>query len=287
MTGYRRKEGENHMAWDIQAGTYTLPLRERTVVMGIVNVTPDSFSDGGKYVNIEDALIHARQLVQDGAEIIDIGGESTRPGHQPVGEEEELERVVPVIERLAAEIEVPISIDTYKARVAKEAIRAGAHLINDVWGAKADPEMARIMGELSVPVILMHNRNNMDYRDFIEDVLNDVKESVALVKEAGVKEEHILLDPGIGFAKTYEQNLEMMYRMDRLVELGYPVLLGTSRKSFIGKTLGDVPAVERLEGTAATVALGIERGCRIVRVHDVKPIVRVCRMMDAMLSGWK
>ncbi|WP_047154308.1 dihydropteroate synthase [Aneurinibacillus tyrosinisolvens] len=275
------------MAWDIQAGTYTLPLRERTVVMGIVNVTPDSFSDGGKYVNIEDALMHARQLVQDGAEIIDIGGESTRPGHQPVGEEEELERVVPVIERLAAEIEVPISIDTYKARVAKEAIRAGAHLINDVWGAKADPEMARIMGELGVPVILMHNRNNMDYRDFIEDVLNDVKESVALVKEAGVKDEHILLDPGIGFAKTYEQNLEMMYRMDRLVELGYPVLLGTSRKSFIGKTMGDVPAGERLEGTAATVALGIERGCRIVRVHDVKPIVRVCRMMDAMLSGWK
>ncbi|WCK54650.1 dihydropteroate synthase [Aneurinibacillus sp. Ricciae_BoGa-3] len=270
----------------INAGPYTLPIDKRTVVMGILNVTPDSFSDGGRFNTIEQALEHARQMVADGAEIIDIGGESTRPGHEPVGEEEELQRVIPVIERLSREIEVVLSIDTYKAKVASEAIRAGAHIVNDVWGAKADPLMPEVMAELDVPVILMHNRNNKEYTDFMRDALQDIQESIYIARQAGVRDENIILDPGIGFAKTYKHNLEMMYKLDRLVMLGYPVLLGTSRKTFIGNALG-LPVEERMEGTAATVVLGIERGCRIVRVHDVKPITRLCRMMDSMLNGWR
>jgi dihydropteroate synthase len=275
------------MQQPIQAGTYELPIHQRTLVMGILNVTPDSFSDGGNYNNIEKALEHARQMVQEGVDIIDIGGESTRPGHDPVSLEEELTRVIPVVERLTREVNVPLSIDTYKAEVARQAIAAGAHIINDVWGAKADPDMPRVMADANVPVILMHNRTDKNYTSFIDNVLQDVKESIDLVKAAGVQDHHIILDPGIGFAKTYEHNLEMMYHMDKLVALGYPVLLGTSRKSFIGKTLGDVPVTERTYGTAATVALGIERGCRIVRVHDVQPMVHICRMMDAMLYGWQ
>jgi dihydropteroate synthase len=275
------------MQQPIQTGTYELPIHQRTLVMGILNVTPDSFSDGGNYNNIEKALEHARKMVQEGVDIIDIGGESTRPGHDPVSLEEELARVIPVVERLAREVNVPLSIDTYKAEVARQAIAAGAHIINDVWGAKADPDMPQVMADANVPVILMHNRTDKNYTSFIDNVLQDVKESIDLVKAAGVQDHHIILDPGIGFAKTYEHNLEMMYHMDKLVALGYPVLLGTSRKSFIGKALGDVPVTERTYGTAATVALGIERGCRIVRVHDVQPMVHICRMMDAMLYGWQ
>jgi dihydropteroate synthase len=275
------------MQQGIRARSYELPVHQRTLVMGILNVTPDSFSDGGNYNTLERAIAHARQMVEEGADIIDIGGESTRPGHEPVSMEEELERVIPVIERLVREIDIPLSIDTYKAEVARQAIDAGAHIINDIWGAKADPLMPKIMADTDVPVILMHNRNNMDYISFIDDVLQDMQECIDIVKDAGVKDEKIILDPGIGFAKNYEHNLEMMYHMDKLVSLGYPVLLATSRKRFIGRALGDLPVTERMEGTAATVALGIERGCRIVRVHDVKPIVRVCRMMDAMLYGWQ
>lgn len=271
----------------LQAGKYELPIYERTLVMGILNVTPDSFSDGGNYNGIDRALAHARQMVADGADIIDIGGESTRPGHDPVGLDEELSRVIPVIEALSREVDVPISIDTYKAEVARQAVQAGASLINDVWGGKAEADMPRIMAEADVPVILMHNRDNMDYSCFIDDVLSDMRDCIELVTQAGVKDHHIILDPGIGFVKTYEQNLEMMYRLDRLVGLGYPVLLGTSRKRFIGKALGDVPVTERMEGTGATVALGIERGCHIVRVHDVKEMKRMCRMMDAMLYDWR
>jgi dihydropteroate synthase len=275
------------MRQGIQAGPYELPVHRRTLVMGILNVTPDSFSDGGHYQSVEQALMHARQMVEEGADIIDIGGESTRPGHEPVSMEEELERVIPVIERLSREIDVPLSIDTYKAEVASQAVAAGAHIINDVWGAKADPLMPKVMAEANVPVVLTHNRHNKNYTSFVDDVLQDMRECINLVREAGVKDNHIILDPGIGFAKTYEHNLEMMYHMDKLVALGFPVLLGTSRKSFIGKALGNVPVTERMEGTAATVAFGIERGCRIVRVHDVQPMVRICRMMDAMLYGWR
>lgn len=275
------------MQQGIQAGAYELPVHRRTLVMGILNVTPDSFSDGGRHHTIERALEHARQMVEDGADIIDIGGESTRPGHEPVGMEEELERVIPVIERLTNEIDIPLSIDTYKAEVARQAVHAGVHIINDIWGGKADTMMPKVMAESGLPVILMHNRDNKEYTNFVADMLNDMSECIDLVKAAGVEHNKIILDPGIGFAKTYKHNLEMMYHMDKLVALGYPVLLGTSRKKFIGKALGDMPVTERMEGTAATVALGVERGCRIVRVHDVKPIVRVCRMMDAMLYGWQ
>lgn len=275
------------MQQGIQAGSYELPVHQRTLVMGILNITPDSFSDGGHHHTLERALEHARRMVKDGADIIDIGGESTRPGHDPVSVEEELERVIPIIERLTDEIDIPLSIDTYKAEVARQAVHAGARIINDIWGGKADAMMPKVMAESGLPVILMHNRDNKQYTNFVNDVLNDINECIDLVKEAGVEHNNIILDPGIGFAKKYKHNLEMMYHMDKLVSLGYPVLLGTSRKMFIGKALGDMPVTERMEGTAATVALGVERGCRIVRVHDVKPIVRVCRMMDAMLYGWQ
>ncbi|WP_232699111.1 dihydropteroate synthase [Brevibacillus daliensis] len=262
----------------------SLPLQERTLIMGILNVTPDSFSDGGKFTSIENAMNHARKLVADGADIIDIGGESTRPGSAAVSLDEELTRVLPIIERLSKEIEVPISIDTYKAQVAKEAINAGAHIINDVWGAKRDPLMPQVAAEVDVPIILMHNRVELDYTNYFADYMRDLQESVQLVREAGVREENIILDPGIGFAKNLQQNLETMRRLEDLVALGYPVLLATSRKSMIGKVL-DLPVDERVEGTAATVALGIEKGCHIVRVHDVAHMKRVATMMDAMKKG--
>lgn len=268
----------------LKAGKYRLPLMRRTLVMGIINVTPDSFSDGGRYNRIDLALEHARKLAQDGADILDIGGESTRPGATPVSLEEELERVIPVIEKVSQEIDLPISVDTYKAEVARQAVEAGAHILNDVWGAKRDPDMAKVAAELDVPIILMHNREEAKYNSLMDDILSDLKESVQIAREAGVKEERIILDPGIGFAKSYEENLIVMRNLKRIVALGYPVLLGTSRKSLIGKTLG-LPPEERVEGTAATVAFGVAQGCRIVRVHDVKEMVRVCRMMDAMLYG--
>jgi len=262
----------------------TLPIGERTLIMGILNVTPDSFSDGGRYVDLDRAVAHARELVEAGADILDIGGESTRPGSAPVEAAEELDRVLPVIRALAGTCKVPLSIDTYKAEVADRAIEAGAHIINDVWGAKKDPRMAEVAAKWDVPIILMHNRTNTDYTDFYRDFLNDLQESVNIAKVAGVKEDKIILDPGIGFAKSLEQNLETMRRLDELVALGYPVLLATSRKSMIGKVL-DLPVDQRVEGTAATVALGIERGCHMVRVHDVKEMKRVAKMMDAMLRG--
>lgn len=268
----------------IKAGSHTLSYHRRTLVMGILNTTPDSFSDGGRYMTVEEAVKHARRLVADGADIIDIGGESTRPNAEYVSVEEELRRVIPVIEVLAKEIDRPLSIDTYKAEVARAAIEAGAHIINDVWGAKKDPAMAKTAADLKVPIILMHNREKAEYTDLIKDVCADLMESVRLAKDAGVRDENIILDPGIGFAKTYEQNLTVMRHLHEIVALGYPVLLGTSRKSMIGRTL-DLPTDERVEGTAATVAYGIAQGCHIVRVHDVKEMVRVCRMMDAMVYG--
>lgn len=265
-------------------GSHTLPLGQRTLVMGILNVTPDSFSDGGRYNDVERAVAHAKELVEAGADILDVGGESTRPGHEAVDAEEELRRVLPVIQAVAKECNVPISIDTYKAEVAKQAIEAGAHIINDVWGAKRDPDMAKVAAELGVPIILMHNREDRQYQDFFRDLIGDLYESIDIALEAGVKEEQIILDPGIGFAKTLEQNLETMRRLDDIVALGYPVLLGTSRKSMIGKVL-DLPVEERVEGTAATCALGVAKGCQIVRVHDVREMKRTVQMMDAMLKG--
>ncbi len=266
----------------LTCGPYEIPLGKKTLIMGILNATPDSFSDGGKYNQIEQAVLRAKELVEQGADIIDIGGESTRPGAKLVGVEEELERVIPVITALAKELSVPISIDTYKADVAKAAIAAGATIINDVWGAKADPDMAKVAAQHEVPIILMHNRKERNYQQLIPDMISDLYESITIVKLAGVKEENIVVDPGIGFAKTHEDNLEVLNALDQFSSLGYPILLGTSRKSFIGKVL-DLPPEERMEGTGATVCLGIQKGCQIVRVHDVKEIARMAKMMDAIL----
>ncbi len=256
---------------------------EKTWVMGILNTTPDSFSDGGEYNSTVQAVAHAIQLVEDGADIIDIGGESTRPGAIPVSLEEELRRVIPVIKAVRHAVDVPISVDTYKAEVANQAILAGADLINDVWGAKADPHMAQVAAEHKVPIILMHNRDDTNYSDIMIDIKADMEESIAIARLAGVKDENIILDPGIGFAKTHEQNLEVMRRLDEFTALGYPVLLGTSRKSIVAKTL-NTPPDDRVEGTGATICLGIERGTQIIRVHDVKQMARMARMMDAMLK---
>lgn len=265
-----------------KCGSYTFDYQKKTYIMGILNVTPDSFSDGGKYNQVDAALKHAEQMVHDGADIIDIGGESTRPGYVRISDEEEIERVLPVIEAIANNLDVAISIDTYKSRVAREAIKAGAHIINDIWGAKADPDMANVAADLQVPIILMHNREGNQYESFIRDALNDLYESIAIVKKAGVKDENIILDPGIGFGKSVENNLEMMRNLDKLVSLGYPVLLATSRKSTIGHVL-DLPTSERLEGTLATNCFGIQQGCQLVRVHDVKEMTRAAKMMDALM----
>ncbi|GGH39554.1 dihydropteroate synthase [Paenibacillus segetis] len=264
-------------------GETILTLGKRTLVMGILNVTPDSFSDGGQYNDTERAVQHALQMVKDGADLIDIGGESTRPGHEPVGEQEELERVIPIVEALHREAPgIPISVDTYKSVVAREALKAGAHIINDIWGFKQDPAMSKVAVEFGCPVILMHNRHDRDYTNLVQDVTNDLMASVNIAKEAGVKEEQIILDPGIGFAKNYEENLQVMRALDDLMKLGYPMLLGTSRKRFIRTTL-DLPVEDTVLGTAATVAFGIAQGCQIVRVHDVLEIKRSVKMCDAIL----
>ena len=267
----------------IKAGPYTLDFTHKTMIMGILNVTPDSFSDGGKYNDTDRAVVHARQMIADGADILDIGGESTRPGHERISDEEEIRRVVPAIGAISKEVQVPISIDTYKSKVAKSAVEAGAAIINDIWGAKEDPEIADVAAETGVPIILMHNRSDRNYSNFIRDVLNDLYVSITIAKKAGVNDDQIILDPGIGFAKDLRENLEMMRHLDTLVSLGYPVLLGTSKKSMIGGVL-DLPVSERTEGTGATVCYGIQKGCQIVRIHDVKEMSRMAKMMDAMMG---
>ncbi|MDR6555117.1 dihydropteroate synthase [Paenibacillus qinlingensis] len=263
---------------------HELPIGDRTIIMGILNITPDSFSDGGSYNRIEDALRRAQHMVAEGADIIDIGGESTRPGAATVTVDEELQRVIPVIEAIRREINVPISIDTYKAEVAKQAIDAGAHIINDVWGGQADAEMAAVAAQLECPFIITHNRTDSEYVEFLPEVIADLLRCTDQAQQAGVKPEHIILDPGIGFAKSYAQNLYLMNNLRAIVDLGYPVLLGTSRKSVIGLTLG-LPPEERLEGTSSTVVLGIAQGCGIVRVHDVQAIKRLAVMTDAILRS--
>jgi dihydropteroate synthase len=267
----------------IQCGPYQLDYQKKTLIMGILNTTPDSFSDGGRFNEVDAAVARAKQLVKDGADIIDIGGESTRPGADKVSVEEELRRVIPVIKAISKEVPVPISIDTYKAEVALSAVEAGAHIINDVWGAKADPNMAKVAAELDVPIILMHNREGMDYEVFLRDAFFDLYQSIDLVKSAGVKDQNIILDPGIGFAKDFAGNINMMRGLDKLVSLGYPVLLGTSRKSMVGHIL-DLPPQERMEGTGATVCYGIQKGCHIMRVHDVKEIARMAKVMDVLVG---
>jgi len=259
-----------------------LTLGERTLVMGILNFTPDSFSDGGKFNNLDIALEHAYQMVEEGADIIDVGGESTRPGSQEVDADEELARVIPVIEALSKKIRVPISIDTYKAEVGRRAMEAGAAIINDVWGFQKEPELAQVAAEYNCPVILMHNQKGIEYRNLISDILLFLRKSIEIAETAGVDSEKIIIDPGIGFGKDLKQNLEVMNRLEEFKSLGKAVLLGTSRKRMIGEIL-DLPVTDRVEGTAATVALGITKGVDIVRVHDVKEILRIVKMTDAMV----
>lgn len=255
----------------------------RTYIMGILNVTPDSFSDGGRFLDPETALEHAERMIREGADILDVGGESTRPGSAPITEEEEIRRVVPVIRRLAQTFDIPISVDTYRAGTAREAVRAGARLINDIWGLKYDPEMAAVAAACGVPVCLMHNRTKgTEYRDLMGEILSELRESIDLAHRAGIGDDQIIVDPGIGFGKTWQQNLEVMRRLSELKKLGYPVLLGASRKSFIGKVL-DLEVGDRLEGTLAVTAAGILKGADILRVHDVLPNVRAARMADSFV----
>ncbi|GIM29593.1 dihydropteroate synthase [Clostridium polyendosporum] len=266
----------------MKIGSREFIIGERTYVMGILNVTPDSFSDGGKFNSLEKAVDHVREMIEQGVDIIDIGGESTRPGHMPVSEEEEIHRVVPIIKAIREKFDIPISIDTYKGKVAEHAIEAGANLINDVWGFKKDTYIAKVAAKYDVPCCLMHNRDNTEYTDIIEDMKNDLNESIQIALNAGVKKENIILDPGIGFAKTHEQNLEVMNNLEKLQELGYPVLLATSKKRMIGNAL-NLPVEERGEGTLATTVIGIMKGCDFVRVHDIKENKRACIMTDAIV----
>jgi dihydropteroate synthase len=264
-------------------GDHDFHWGSRTYVMGIVNVTPDSFSGDG-VTDLETAVGQARQMEQDGADLIDIGGESTRPetwAGPGLSLEDELARVIPVVTRVASTVGVPVSIDTYKSEVAKRAVAAGAELVNDVWGLRRDPQMAATVAAAGVPVVLMHNKPGGGYRDLIGEISESLRESAELALAAGVPHDRIIVDPGIGFGKTREENLEIIRRLPELRGLGFPLLIGPSRKSFIGKTL-DLPAGERLEGTAAAVALSIAGGADIVRVHDVNAMVRVARMADAI-----
>ena len=257
---------------------------EKTYVMGILNVTPDSFSDGGSYTSIDKAMEQTEKMIQQGADIIDVGGESTRPGHVQIGDEEEIKRVVPVIREIKKKFDIPVSIDTYKSAVAKAALEARADLLNDIWGFRYDEKMAELAAKYDVPVCLMHNRDNLDYDDFMEDVKKDLQISLDIAEKYGVKKENIMLDPGVGLGKTYEQNLMVMNHLEEIVDMGYPVLLGTSRKSVIGLTL-DLPVDEREEGTLATSVLGAIKGCQFVRVHDVEKNVRALKMTDAILHS--
>lgn len=252
--------------------------------MGILNVTPDSFSDGGRYVDEESAILRAQVMEHDGADMIDIGGESTRPDHESISADEEMKRVVPMIEAVKNHINIPISVDTYKAVTAEAAIEAGASIINDIWGAKQDPEIAAVAASHHVPIILMHNRTNKNYTSIIEDMKRDLSESIDIALKAGVAKENIILDPGIGFAKTMADNFTVMNHLEELTDLGYPLLLATSRKKFIGTVL-DVPPEERDIGTGATTCLGITKGAQIVRVHNVKTNVQLAKMMDRMLQS--
>lgn len=256
----------------------------RTYVMGILNTTPDSFSDGGRYCDREKALRQAEKLVFDGADIIDVGGESTRPGCRPVGEEEELERVLPVIRLIHEHFDVPVSVDTYKSGVARQAVEAGADMVNDIWGLKKDKDMARTIAELGVCCCLMHNRQSPVRHHFMNAVLEEMNETVLLAKQAGIKDDRIVLDPGVGFGKTYEMNLEVIKNLSVFKRFGYPVLLGASRKSVIGLAL-DLPVEQREEGTLVTTAAAVCSGCSFVRVHDVKGNKRAVAMARAIMDA--
>ena len=258
----------------------------RTYIMGVVNVTTDSFSGDGVGTNVRAAVSQAARFQQEGVDILDVGGESTRPGHTPISVDEELRRVIPAIEAIATAVDLPISVDTYKPGVARRALRAGASMVNDVWGTSADTNLVAVAVEGGVPIVLMHNQQGIRYHDLVPEVVAALEEAARRAVQAGVPWESIILDPGLGFGKTGEHNLALLRRLPELRELGRPVLVGSSRKSTIGQVL-DLPVEERLEGTAATVALSIAGGADIVRVHDVKAMARVARMSDAVVRGWQ
>ena len=256
---------------------------DKTYVCGILNVTPDSFSDGGKFNKLDAALYHVEEMIEEGAMLIDIGGESTRPGYTMISDEEEIERVVPVIEALKSRFDVPLSLDTYKSKVAKAGIESGIDLINDIWGLKYDKAMAKVVADSGLPICIMHNRDNTDYTDFMTDVVSDLKESVDMAITAGIERDKLILDPGVGFAKNLEQNIIVMKELERLNCFKLPILLGTSRKSVIGLTL-DLPKDERVEGTLVTTVLAVIKGCMFVRVHDVKENIRTIKMAEALFK---
>ena len=266
----------------MKIGNREFDLKNDIYIMGILNVTPDSFSDGGKWNDMDAALKHVEDMIAEGADIIDVGGESTRPGHIQITEEEEAARVKPVIEAIKSRFDIPISIDTYKSSVAKVAFDAGADLINDIWGFKYDEKMAPLAAEYGVACCLMHNKNEAVYENFYDDMLKETQECVDIAKAAGVADDKIMVDPGVGFGKNYEMNLETINHMERFHELGYPILLGTSRKSVIGLTL-DLPADQRVEGTLVTTVMAVQKGCSFVRVHDVKENKRAIDMTKAIL----
>lgn len=268
----------------MQIGKKIFDVKNRTYIMGILNVTPDSFSDGGRFNSLDKALFHAEEMVNEGVDIIDVGGESTRPGYTLLSDEEEINRVSTVIEKLKQNFDVPISLDTYKSKVAKAGVKAGVDLINDIWGLKYDEALASVIAENNVSCCLMHNRNGTEYKDFLNNVVDEMKESLNIAKNAGIKDEKIILDPGIGFGKTYEQNLIMLNNLSVLNKLGYPLLLGASRKSVIGNTL-NLPTDERLEGTLVTSVLAVMNNYAFVRVHDVKANLRAVKMALAIRNS--
>lgn len=271
---------------------FCLDFSKKTYLMGVLNVTPDSFSDGGLYLDKSLAVRRAHEMIEDGADIIDIGGESTRPGSESVSLEEEIARTIPVIEALAKDIKVPISIDTYKAEVAKRALDAGASMVNDISGLRFDPDMPEVVSEYKVPVVIMHIKGtpkNMQvdpsYEALIPEIMDYLRISIRLAVKFGIDEDKIVIDPGIGFGKTFDHNLDIIKNLHKFTLLEKPILAGPSRKAFIGKILGDAPASERLEGTAAAVAISIFNGANILRVHDVKEMVKVARVADAIRRG--
>lgn len=268
----------------MQIGKRNFDVKNHTYIMGILNVTPDSFSDGGSFNSLDKALYHAQEMVDEGVDIIDVGGESTRPGYTLLSDEEEIERIAPVVAKLKENFDVPVSLDTYKSKVAQAGIEAGADLINDIWGLKYDDNLAKVIAENNVSCCLMHNRDNTEYENFLSDVIEDMRETVNIAHRAGIKDEKIILDPGIGFGKTYEHNLIMLNNLGCLAKLGYPLLLGASRKSVIGNALG-LPVNERLEGTIATSVMAVMNGYAFVRVHDVKENLRAVKMALAVRNS--
>lgn len=265
----------------MRIGNFDFDVKNKTYIMGILNVTPDSFSDGGKWNSIDNALKHTEQMINDGASIIDVGGESTRPNYTKISDDEEIERVAPIITAIKERFDIPVSVDTYKSKVAEVSIKSGADLVNDIWGFKYDNKMAEIVAKYNSTCCLMHNKNEADYDDFVNDLIKETLECANIAIKAGVPRENILLDPGVGFGKTYQMNLATIKNLDKFCSIGYPVLLGCSRKSVIGNTL-NLPTNERLEGTLVTTVMAVLSGCAFVRVHDVKENMRTIKMAEAI-----